>query len=403
MTISQDRGIEPPKAYVIKSILHEPEEGADPSLIYGVELEIEGVTHVDHPKNACTTGFVYHEDGSLRNNGAEYVTHPMRRRELAYCLNRFFMKNKFTEANYSERCSVHVHTNVNDLTWEQLRTLILVYLVFEHVLFRFIGHERDKNIFCVPLYDTMMLNRLLSENLAVQSKAFKWEKYTALNLLPIYKDSVGGRGLGTVEWRHMAGTNDLKFILLWCDLIGKMFMYARHNSWETATKFFLELNTSSAYREAMLQVFQELSPHLESIPGFEMALEEGVLRVKYALSKESKTASKNPFRYVLDDVEIRPVDLRINELPPAAPAPIPEEPPRPRILRTWTTAEYDVEADIRVRLGEMVRLNRRRNGDAIYQCVIPPGVDWTHEQPPLPGRFVRVSIILGHSIFWQAV
>ena len=227
MTIAEDRGIVPPTAYVVKSILHHPEEGSDPSLIYGVELEIEGVTHVDHPKNACTAGFVYHEDGSLRNNGAEYVTQPMRRRELAYCLNQFFMKNKFTDANYSERCSVHVHTNVGDLTWEQLRTLILVYLVFEHVLFRFIGHDRDKNIFCVPLYDTMMLNRLLTDSSATQTKAAKWEKYTALNLLPIYKDSVGGRGLGTVEWRHMSGTHDVKFILLWCDIIGKIFMYAR--------------------------------------------------------------------------------------------------------------------------------------------------------------------------------
>ena len=390
MTISEDRGIVQPTPYVIKSILPQPEEGSDPSLIYGIELEIEGVTHVEHPKNACTTGFVYHEDGSLRNNGAEYVTHPMRRRELAYCLNQFFMKNKFTEANYSERCSVHVHTNVGDLTWEQLRTLILVYLVFEHVLFRFIGHERDKNIFCVPLYDTMMLNRLLSENLAVQSKAAKWEKYTALNLLPIYKDSVGGRGLGTVEWRHMAGTNDVKFILLWCDLIGKIFMYARQNSWEAATKFFLELNTSSAYREAMMEVFQELSPHLESIPGFEMALEEGVLRVKYALSKESKItlARKNPFGYVFDDLG-----------PVAAPE---EIEPLPTIIRTFSPEEYDAYVAEHVRTGGVVRILRRTRNVPIYQCAMAPGQDWLQTRPPIPGS-IRLAMSPRHSVFWQAV
>lgn len=287
MNIGQIRKINPPVPYGVKSLLHLPQIGADPSLIYGLELEIENMGHLANPKDACVPGFSYHEDGSLRNNGAEYVSSPMRMRELSHCLHEFFSKNKLTENNYSERCSVHVHTNVTDLTLDQLRTLVFVYVVFEKVLFSFIGNERDKNIFCVPLYDTTMLQQLLNKDF-FNHKMAKWEKYTALNFLPIFKSPVNENGQGSIEWRHMAGTCDEQYILLWCNLIGKMFAYARTHEWEPTLKFFLELNTSSAYKEAMMEVFQELSTCLEQTPAFVENLEEGVLRVKYSLSQKQE-------------------------------------------------------------------------------------------------------------------
>jgi hypothetical protein len=276
MTIAKDIGLNIPTPYVLKKLLVEPVIGADPDLMYGVELEIENLNPEVSKGDFCVAGTVFHEDGSLRNNGGEYVTKPMKLRELQYVLNQFFRKNQFNEDNYSERCSVHVHANVGDMEWEQVKTLILVYQVFERSLFSFIGGERDKNIFCVPLYDTQLTQNLIDRKGSdVAGKWKSWEKYTALNLLPIFSQT-------TIEFRHMGGTCDLNRIMLWCNIIGCLFAFAKRESFEEASKYFLSLNTTSAYKEAVFRVFGEWSYVLLSLPTHEQDMEDGVLTAKYA-------------------------------------------------------------------------------------------------------------------------
>lgn len=279
MPINVDVKIPQVVPYTIKKTLLQPDTSSDPELVLGVELEIENLAHDEDDRMAMAVpGMNYHSDGSLRNYGGEFVTLPMKMRELEYVLNQFFMKNKLTKENYSERCSVHVHANVGDLAWEQLKVLTLVYLVFERLLFSFIGEGRDKNIFCVPLYDTNYTSNLLSgkDVLGNKSRFGKWEKYTALNFLPI-------KTQGSIEFRHMAGTNDLKYIMTWCNIIGKMFVFAKTKGWDEAMKFFMNLNTSSAYHEALYMVFGEYAGALQQTPNFTQLLEEGVLSLKYAV------------------------------------------------------------------------------------------------------------------------
>ncbi len=282
MTIAKDIGKNIPLPYTLKKLLVEPVIGADPDLMYGIELEIENLpTEVDR-SDLCVAGMVYHEDGSLRNNGGEYVTKPMKLRELQYVLHQFFMKNKFNEDNYSERCSVHIHANVGDMEWEQVKTLLLVYQVFERSLFSFVGDERDKNIFCVPLYDTNLTKSLIErQGLEVVGKWKTWEKYTALNLLPIFTQT-------TVEFRHMGGTCDLSRIMLWCNLIGCLFSFAKQESFEEASKYFLSLNTTSGYKEAVFRVFREWSYVLLSSPTHEQDMEDGVLTAKYSCNDANR-------------------------------------------------------------------------------------------------------------------
>lgn len=269
---------------------------ADKELVYGVELEIEGLNgaQLDIPE-----GFVLHQDGSLRNNGAEFVTLPMDFSRLAYALDNFFKKGKFTEKNYSERCSVHVHTNVLNLTWEQLQVLVLTYQVFERVLFGFIGNERDRNIFCVPLYDTLMTRNILEgESVDAMKIGMKtWEKYTALNFLPIFQQ-------GSIEFRHMAGTNDVGKILAWCNIIGRLYVFARTTPMEKAKAFFLTLNTTSFYREAMLEVFKEEANLLIQAPGFEENVEAGILVAKWSLLGNRPYKRKRKSGQSLEDIAV---------------------------------------------------------------------------------------------------
>jgi hypothetical protein len=252
----------------------------DSSLLYGVELEIENTQNNDW----VVPGMEGKEDNSLRNNGWEYVTQPMTFSNLAYCLNLFFTKSKVTAANYSERCSIHVHTNCRDLTWEQVSTLCLLYQMLEPLFFAFVGEERDKNIFCVPWSETQLTYNVINRLKSQPNTLKEWQKYTALNLRTLWT-------YGTVEWRHMAGTHDMEKILHWCRLIGCLYAYVRKNNLEDTKKFVINLNTSSEYRKSIDVLFGEWA-HLLYVKDYEVMLEAGVLSMKYALLNPQEAAEE---------------------------------------------------------------------------------------------------------------
>lgn len=260
----------PDKSYTLSK-----EGVAAPDLIVGLELEIEnwrGAPHWD--------GFNRHEDGSLRNNGVEFVTHPTKTKFLKNLLQDFFVKNKVTEDNYSERCSTHVHVNCLDYTVPQLAALTLLYQTFERILFNFIGNDRDKNIFCVPWCQASITTNLanLIESGDWLQATHRWQKYTALNLASL-------RQRGTVEYRHLEGTCDINRIMTWVNIIAMMHEYARKIPIEDIKKTIMELNTSSAYDVFLKAVFGEYTNFLE-INNFKEAMELGVIDAKIMLYKE---------------------------------------------------------------------------------------------------------------------
>lgn len=271
----------------------------DPALLYGVELEIENVPNAG---DMVVPGIDVVRDGSLRNNGMEFITKPMSFSNLAYCLGTFFTKNKLTEANYSERCSIHVHTNVQDLESSQVQTIALLYQVVERILFRWIGHDREYNIFCVPLHQT----NITYNKVGAGAEGFRdWEKYTALNFIPMFQQ-------GTIEFRHMNGHPDYKKILVWCSIIGSLFSWARGNSFEDTKKTLVELNTSSAYDTLMFGVFGNLMDEFLPFKDYKSLLEEGVLDVKYSLINKDKPKNGTKKFFVPFDLP-QQAPLRPNE------------------------------------------------------------------------------------------
>ena len=160
MTICTDLGLTPVKVYALTKSTQPPTiQETCAGLVYGVELEIENIPNWD---GMAVSGMRSTEDGSLRNSGREFITHPMALPTLAFVLQTFFGKNKLTDNNYSERCSVHIHANIQDLSWDELESLCMVYQVMERALFSWIGHDRDQNIFCTPWAQTNITHDVVS-------------------------------------------------------------------------------------------------------------------------------------------------------------------------------------------------------------------------------------------------
>lgn len=273
----------------------------DPDLVFGVELEIEGVPHWPDLE---ISGMGSTSDGSLRNNGREFLLRPQKYADAVATLTKFFSNAKLSnETNYSERCSIHVHSNCQDLTFDQLQVILLLYQVTERLLFNWIGFGRSQNIFCVPWYDTNLTHSLFDGRKNVD-KYSNWMKYSALNLAPLYT-------YGTIEWRHMHGHCDSERLFQWMRIISCFFRYARKAELKEVKEFFTSLNTNSHYNRFVESIFQEEMGFIYEQPLWEQALEEGVLLMKYALAAPAeKTTKSKAIKFAYADFQ-NPVGLNV--------------------------------------------------------------------------------------------
>jgi hypothetical protein len=278
----------------------------------GVELEIENTSQ----EAGDMRGFRTERDGSLRNNGWEFITLPMYYNNLSERLDKFFAANKFNETNYSERCSVHVHANCRDLTLDQVSAIVLIYQAVEKLLFNFIGNDRDKNIFCVPLSETTITYRFVERLSEGNWNVFRdWNKYTALNLMPLCNVDQG-----TIEFRHMAGTCDVEFIKAWLRIISRIFAAVRETTLDEWKERLVNLNSNSRYHGLLLDVFKEEATYLLT-PGYESLLEEGVLLLKYSLMGRDKPRAKTVTR-INDADAVAELLFNNNNITAANPMPV---------------------------------------------------------------------------------
>lgn len=265
-----------------------------PDLIFGLELEIEGFRH-----GGAIDGFNYTEDGSLRDAGKEAITIPTKAKFLEEKLNEFFKQHRITPANYSERCSTHVHMNVQDTTIDQLKTLALLYQTVERLLFAYVGVDRKENIFCVPWYQSGLTSRLVEKmSKSADATISKWVKYSALNLLPV-------RTQGTVEFRHLHGTCDVALILGWVNILSALNKYAKDQSFEDLSKTILAMNTISNYDAFLTDVFREHTGKLTT-PNYKELLSNGVVDTKLMLMTETEAskAANLKWQAMVDEVPL---------------------------------------------------------------------------------------------------
>ena len=212
-----------------------------PEHVIGIEFEVENWT----PKanKALRARFTDDTcdcvaDGSLRNNGMEIVTKPMRAVDAMAFAYRFF-ESMPDDVEHSARTSTHVHVNVRDFSTDQITALIATYVCVERLLYKFVGTNRSKGIFCVPIIDSC-LPSLLNQSTDIRSISNSWMKYAGLNLKPI---SV----YGTVEFRHLGGTRDYTTLVDWTNLILGLVKFSTTYSLEYVLERIYNLNSNSEY------------------------------------------------------------------------------------------------------------------------------------------------------------
>src|SRR5512139_2640004 len=266
------------KYYKYKSLpTHVGLEGRLPikhkDVVVGIEIELEGIKCGVQKINSSKVT----EDGSLKLDGVEFVTIPIKMRYLEVELRRIF--DGLKEPLVSSRCSTHVHMNVRDMTPQEIVSFVLLYMIFERSLYRISGDRWNSN-FCVPL---TMAPQLIAGFLSKGNNPgnWGWYKYTGLNISPIW----GGESscIGTVEFRQLHGTTSVEEIIQWCNLITSLKRAAQDIEQEELIAHIRTMNTTSGYGWLAKEVFGSYAKLLTNQDTFVEDVETCISFIKFVM------------------------------------------------------------------------------------------------------------------------
>lgn len=196
----------------------------NPGLKFGLELEVENAGNVRYP-DTFGDFWTTHEDGSLRNNGIEYVTrgNGLTKEKTLEALNilEVFLKNN-PQLQFSERTSFHVHINFTDRTLKDFHNFLTLYYMVENLLTLRAGFEgRVGNHFCLRVQDANTTKKALLEAFSnYVPRMFELEKYLALNLNSFQR-------FGTLEVRCHRGTNDVNEFRAFIDVLEELYTHSQ--------------------------------------------------------------------------------------------------------------------------------------------------------------------------------
>lgn len=185
------------------------------------------------------------EDGSLRNHGKEFISQPI---PIETALANFkVLHDNLTflghpDGPFTDRTSIHVHVNCQPYEEALVRNVVLMYALFEEYFFKMTLPSRRENIHCVPLVETFLPGYY---NAGLRTLHERWtaHKYTALNIRPL-------SSLGTIEFRHMHGHDDVGLLGRWLRTINNLFT--------CATNPRNQINRSTLNKEQIERWFDEI-------------------------------------------------------------------------------------------------------------------------------------------------
>lgn len=192
-----------------------------------------------------------HEDGSC---GYEAVTAPLAGNHIAPCLQELGQVFNTEGVEINRQCSIHVHVDAADFSWDDTYRLLWVYGQVEEVLFRLAGPKRKKSSYCRPCgknYRKVLAQRFVMKKNDVQGHVLdavysrqyhirysarmtgaEWyqradrrdeARYKALNICPwLYATRKRVKELKTFEFRLHQETKDAERVIGWTKLLAEL-------------------------------------------------------------------------------------------------------------------------------------------------------------------------------------
>ena len=180
----------------------------------GIEIEMEG--HYLPSRFSPSSPWMGTHDGSLRGESVEYVLRkPVKREEVAGCLDSLnqVYERKGSALLPSDRCGVHIHINMQQSSILHTINTIILYLMFEDVLVKWCGEDREGNLFCLRASDAEANIMYLQQ--AVQNRSFRFGnevRYASINLSSLDK-------FGSLEFRALRTPKDMADIKTWAEIL----------------------------------------------------------------------------------------------------------------------------------------------------------------------------------------
>jgi hypothetical protein len=282
--------IKSPNIYSVRGLSNNTGINIPSKQVIGIEVEVENIKTL----NKLHDGWSITQDGSLRNNGAEFISRPIPACNSPELVENLLNASLLPTSCFSPRTSIHVHMDFTDDDLDTVEDVITMYAVFERLFFKFVGKQRIKNIYCVPITETTLLRIMGQRGI----NPGHWQKYSALNAKPL-------ESLGTLEFRHMHGTFDVRKVCIWIDLITRLKDYCVKAGTTSVRATIASMDDAFPFKELLRDIFGERDEYMKfsSIEDVKFTYESAKLalcKASHTQTMAQKLTSDSPF-YLLRD------------------------------------------------------------------------------------------------------
>lgn len=266
----------------------------------GIENELEGMPP---RKVKSVDGWRHEGDGSLRDNGIEYVLDGPKGGEDAEAAIIAFSKFAAeVKPTINERTSTHLHIDFRDDHVKDVGRFLSMYAVLEDTLFQLCDESRINNPYCVPMCSSSVMMNAMSRMLSgswPESEAFSERmRYGAMNLasLPRY---------GSLEVRMRETIVDADEVFFWVNIFLSIKQFIRQ--WDDLTPArILEMISSVGVDSVFSMVLGDrVWPEMKArVPDYEDRILRSAQDVQAFFHDWTSAVVRKPF-YLEDNILIR--------------------------------------------------------------------------------------------------
>ena len=227
------------------------------SRLYGFEWELEEAGGINRP---LVEGLTHTHDGSLRGNGVELITPPLKYTGLAeYFSNLDRALGHPLSQHKSHRTSMHIHVNVANLTDTELYKVFVVCMAYDTILTEHTAPERKNNNFAAQLLlQDRARSALCKRGEVTFRRALRDSgRYNSISFWNVYNvnERKRRRPLGTVEFRSFELPDTFSASMDALTYIRRMFLVAKKIN-ERDNLSILK-NVARNYHKYLAQIFKQ--------------------------------------------------------------------------------------------------------------------------------------------------